>query len=425
MSKRRRKAGGRRWPSAHRGRPPGPHRALEDLAGKLLQDGAELATLDDPLRVEFEVSGFLALIRMVAGDDPEPVLTEVLVPRLERAGTPVARALLLAMAALSGADLARACREASDRLGRAVVPGPPWEPEVGHPRFAGAWRSTEAYGDQYGLLILLEYPPRRPHLVTAIIDHNLGGIVKDASVAEDGPGVLARWRSAPELTLTPVTAEEAGLTLLRAVQETDRTIDAPITDGSVGMRSLLAAVARRMAGVEAAPAEEPPQPMSPEERDRLAEEFLASREAGGLPPAAGEVVDTLITYRAEWAGDDPLRWSPTVVELFLLDWIPRKAILDEDALGAVPDTVRAWVRFAGQRRGLAKDLVKETAAAVDRFEAEFRRAARDETAASPAKSLVRAMQREGVDPTDRDAVARWVEDFNTRPYEERRRLTGG
>lgn len=48
-----------------------------------------------------------------------------------------------------------------------------------------------------------------------------------------------------------------------------------------------------------------------------------------------------------------------------------------------------------------------------------------EEAEGPAGRLVEQMISEGVDPDDRAALAEWMEDFNSRPYEERLALTGG
>lgn len=71
------------------------------------------------------------------------------------------------------------------------------------------------------------------------------------------------------------------------------------------------------------------------------------------------------------------------------------------------------------RRRLRTELVTETLDAIDQFEPEFLDAMSDESRAGPAKSIVAAMQRDGVDIADPAALDRWIEEFNKRPFAER------
>jgi hypothetical protein len=117
----------------------------------------------------------------------------------------------------------------------------------------------------------------------------------------------------------------------------------------------------------------------------------------------------------------PLRWSPIVVELFMTDWLPRKALL-EAPVKKVPDAVRAWVRFAGRRRDLAQSLIGETVTAVGRWEREFAKAMKDSARFGPAKAIIGAMLAEGIEPSDQAAVDAWIGDFNARSKEEQRNV---
>ena len=63
-----------------------------------------------------------------------------------------------------------------------------------------------------------------------------------------------------------------------------------------------------------------------------------------------------------------------------------------------------------------------TLAAVDEFEDEFLGVMSDGSRSGVAKSLVTAMLAEGIDPVDQGAMERWIDDFNSRPYEERTRV---
>ncbi len=81
--------------------------------------------------------------------------------------------------------------------------------------------------------------------------------------------------------------------------------------------------------------------------------------------------------RCDFGDGDPLRWSPTVVELFMLDYLPRKAILGVGEIRALPHVLRGWVRFALTKRGLEERWIAEAEEAVVRFTPEFRRAVTD------------------------------------------------
>jgi hypothetical protein len=140
---------------------------------------------------------------------------------------------------------------------------------------------------------------------------------------------------------------------------------------------------------------------------------------------AERIVELAIDYTCNYTPDgDPYRWSPTVVEVFLLGWLPRKALLDIGEVRAVPSVLKSWVQFALAKRGLAESLVDETQRAVDAFAPEFRRASTDQKSFGPAKAITNAMMASGVDLSDQAAVTAWIEDFNRRPFEERDELLG-
>jgi hypothetical protein len=48
------------------------------------------------------------------------------------------------------------------------------------------------------------------------------------------------------------------------------------------------------------------------------------------------VLDHCLVARCDYGDGDPLRWSPTVVEMFLLDFLPRKAAMSMAEVRAVP-----------------------------------------------------------------------------------------
>lgn len=136
------------------------------------------------------------------------------------------------------------------------------------------------------------------------------------------------------------------------------------------------------------------------------------------------MVDTLIDFRGSHAEGDLDRWSPVVVEIAMLDWLPRKASLASAEIAAMPGVLRAMIRFSGARKGLSDSDIAETLAAIDSFEAEFLTAMTDADSFGPGKRIALAMQDDGVDFDDPEAVRHWIDAFNERPIEGRDDVLG-
>jgi len=113
-----------------------------------------------------------------------------------------------------------------------------------------------------------------------------------------------------------------------------------------------------------------------------------------------------------------------VVELFMLDYLPRHVTLSPQEIDGLPDVLTAWVRFALGKRGLAERFIVETEEAVREMTAEFRDAMNDPERSGMAKRVAAAMRADGVDVMDQKAVEAWLADFNARPDEERKRFFG-
>ena len=119
--------------------------------------------------------------------------------------------------------------------------------------------------------------------------------------------------------------------------------------------------------------------MSEAERDAWFERFAGSpagRTAGLDPDPDGldrSVVEWLLEFREYDGEGDVLRWSPIVLEICLLDWLPRKVTLDKEEIDRLPDVLRAVVRFAAAERGLADEFRDETLEAIDSLRARLPR----------------------------------------------------
>jgi hypothetical protein len=148
--------------------------------------------------------------------------------------------------------------------------------------------------------------------------------------------------------------------------------------------------------------------------DELVAAFAAAPEAARLP--AGPTLRFCLDLVLAYAGDrDPLRWSPAAVDLFLLDWVPRRAILDAQDVGRLPVVLSAWVRWAGRVSGLSPRAVAQTVATIARLRPEFvdRVASGDQR--SPETQAVAELLADGVDIDDEEAVAAWIAEYNSRP----------
>jgi hypothetical protein len=108
------------------------------------------------------------------------------------------------------------------------------------------------------------------------------------------------------------------------------------------------------------------QAWSGDRRAMLVVEFLASDEAEDLSDrqAASRCADHIINYGCDQDFGRPLRVSPAKADTFLLDWLPRKVMLTAAQQHAMPHVLVAWCRWAGKRRGLEPEAIRQTLDAV-------------------------------------------------------------
>ena len=94
-----------------------------------------------------------------------------------------ALALLRVCSVLGPATSRSAARESAGRLAAAGVADRPWAGRVGSPEMLRAWSYGDVFGDQSSVGVLFDYQGRE-HVVMVLVDHMLGGGVKDCWVAE-------------------------------------------------------------------------------------------------------------------------------------------------------------------------------------------------------------------------------------------------
>lgn len=245
---------------------------------------------------------------------------ETLLPRLVQDGRAEARLALAALAAVNpgepdaiGPQL-RAGREAAGSL-------PGWVARMGQVTCEGGWHGkADRYGEQTLAALAFRYGNgKEPHLLVVGIDQVHGGLAVDALVEE--------LTFLDDLDLAPTDAGVVAGRILDAFELTDLLMGAEVAPTLPAVRALALARAHAV-----------PDPV------RHAGDDLVAR-FHDLPdvPGAREAFDTLVAF----LGDRPLWWSPARAAQFLTAWLPREALLSDEAIAVLPEVVRLWTRHHG------------------------------------------------------------------------------
>jgi hypothetical protein len=142
-----------------------------------------------PLEAELVVSEVLGTVELgvVGGEDDAAEAVSVLmtsvVEHAERIGTADALATLRVCAALGPTGCRALATEAAGRVAAAGVAERPWAARLGRPDVLRAWRYGDVFGEQESFGVLFT-DRGRDHALMILVDHGLGGGVKDAWVAE-------------------------------------------------------------------------------------------------------------------------------------------------------------------------------------------------------------------------------------------------
>jgi hypothetical protein len=170
-------------------------------------------------------------------------LTELLVPAAEKAGNPESLALLRILGALGTPELQAAAGAAADRMTANGVADPEWAESIGSPEVRECWFYTDASGKQESVSLSFAYGQRQ-HAVSVLIDHALGGRIKDAWVG-DARELLAKTRAVakrdPTLVFDMIDVADARGRLERAVAAGECPEQADQVEDVAAHRALLRA----------------------------------------------------------------------------------------------------------------------------------------------------------------------------------------
>ena len=381
--------------------------------GVLRSARSQLLRTESPLAAEVWGSGLMAVWESLPaspGDDAATSFAEALVRHAAELGTEEGMAVLAALTAVAPSRVATRARTAAAMLEQDGVAAPAWAAVAGKALPTEAWIGSDVYGDQEIVLIGFAYPtqPGDPgHSICVLVDHTEGGVAKDAYPAAPLAQTLARWREAEGdgISLRPASLAEVAARLADALVATDFADRQACTDGRTlaEMRALLSSRLTTLPPAANTGLEE----LDAEGRDWLVAEFLGAPEAADLlsEPAAVTVCHSLIAYRCDYGDGDPLRWSPTLAGLCLLDHFPVKVSLDAPDIPLVPDVLAAWVTFAASRKNLPEPALARIVEVIDSCRDTFPVAMSDADRYSPAKRTAMDLIHRGVDLTDDEAWA--------------------
>ncbi|GGO65785.1 hypothetical protein GCM10012289_18290 [Nonomuraea cavernae] len=207
-------------------------------------------------------------------------------------------------------------------MGRAAMRTlPAWVARMGRVTCDGAWYGcADRYGQQTLAALRFRYDNgKEPHLLVVGIDQVNGGLAVDALVEE--------VKFLDDLDLQPADPAVVAGRVLDAFELTGRVMGAMVADTLPAVRPLALARARVV-----------PHPI----RQAPDETVTAFQDLPDLP-GAREAFEKLV----EFVGDRPRWWSPGRVSTFFTSWLPREAVLSDEAIAAMPAVARAWTRFHG------------------------------------------------------------------------------
>lgn len=265
---------------------------------------------------------------------------------------------------------ARVARETGNRS----VSWPAWLPRIDQVEVLGAAQILDPLRDNTDLIVHVRVAGFDLTAVV-LVDFNLGTVVKDAFINTETPDSFrALWTthsvSSDGATIEPLAPADARTQIEQAVDTGAITWPPLESDSWPASRPLLNWLLRHLPAGGTAfvrPA------WSGADKESLLERFLGDQSGAALNRSHDRsIVDDLLWYRTDYGYGDPLRWSPTAVEILLLDWYPRKIVVGQPYLRRMPAVLRAFVSFAHREAGLTAEQTEMTLAVIDALEDEYR-----------------------------------------------------
>ncbi|WP_179829929.1 hypothetical protein [Nocardiopsis aegyptia] len=383
----------------------------------MLRAARALLAMRHPLDAELAFSEMLGAWwgERLPGVDVERLLGEGLITHATASGRPAGLAVLAAVTALgTSVEQRELAEQGMIALKEQGLQMPAWADQLGAVTPVAAYVNGDQFGDTDDVVCVFSrdapdhagaVPPE--HALILVVDHNGGGVLRDAWVTTKVDQLLAQCRERAQVDeyarFEQLELTEARARLMRALDRTSRVVAGAsadpggpavepvgLTPADLAAGSLATHFALAASRIQALP--EPPEgvcaaPVPVWRRDRravLAARFLASDEAAELSDsyAASRCVDHIIAHGCDVDGGRPMRISPRKVESFLLHWLPGRVVLLTEEQEAMPHVLAAWIRWAGARSRLPEVAVGATLDALWEATSAFTRTYRD-----PARPL--------------------------------------
>jgi len=302
-------------------------------------------------------------------DDVAPVLSRSeLVESFAGVSFAETTALLTVMARmLPAGDPASAVIEAE--LPARRHPMPLWVRDLANDRVdVQVMRMTETLGDGENCVIGVRFASGATFTAIIFTDHNLGSAVKDAFLLPVPiDEIMGRVRSGefevpgPD-HIGPWDGAAARATVSAAIDMGRRTIGMPEKDDWPGTRPAVEWLLSLLPGGGIA---EGHSEWSDDDVAELKADFLASIQGSGVDgDDAKFALDMILRFGADYNVGGPLRWSPAVVERFLLDWMPSKVLVPYAEIAMLPTVLASFVEFAHRQEGIDSRLTRTVLLAV-------------------------------------------------------------
>ncbi|MPY96827.1 MAG: hypothetical protein GEU97_02305 [Actinophytocola sp.] len=165
----------------------------------VIEGFADLLTPETtPLEAELAGADFLGMVRRAAPDvDVTRELLADLLASAEKSAEPHGLAMLRAVAAAGAPGVRDAANESAAKLSAAGVAEPPWRDRLGKPEFDRAFGYRDDDGGQEAIATVFHYD-NAEHAVVVLIDHGMGGGVKDIFFSDQTHVIRSEYERASE-----------------------------------------------------------------------------------------------------------------------------------------------------------------------------------------------------------------------------------
>lgn len=386
---------------------------------------------------ELERVALLAVLPLAGAHlEDEGIPAAAVAEAIEARGDERAAALLRATEMFGDPALARPAGEALERLrGQGIQPRLP--EGLGELRVREARCCPLGVADLY--LLTLERPGAAGvHACAAIVEHGSdGGVLVQGSFTErldatEAPTELMLPPGAPPAEAIAVEAAAGALVAgADRARELGRALPFDFGAALPLVSRALTGDPRRIAAARLAP------PgarlfVDPDDHDGfdslvtgLLDELMEGAGEDGPVTRSGHFVGgTMLEWRWTHRDGDLGGWDEADLEEFLLHHIPRKVATAPEIVADAPACVIAVLELLDEHGMLSGAPVGVLGRRCQALRRRFAAAAGDRSRFSPAKALMTQMQAEGVELTDQASLDAWLEDFNSRPREQRDAVLG-